>query len=61
MTAILLLAGCLLAGLIIARAANTVTGVTTQENEARNLAVFLLFVAVVALGGLAVFGGGATP
>ena len=57
MTAILLLAGCLLAGLIIARAANTVTGVTTEENEGRNLAVFILFLLVTALGGLAVFGG----
>jgi hypothetical protein len=57
MIAILLLAGCLMAGLVIARAINTVTGETTEENEARNLAVFLLFLAVAALGALAVFGG----
>jgi hypothetical protein len=57
MTAILLLVGCLLAGLVIARTANTMTGVTENENEGRNLAVFLLFLLVAALGGLAVFGG----
>lgn len=56
MIAILLLAGVLMAGLVIARSANTVTGVTTQENEGRNLAVFLLFLVVAALGGVAVFG-----
>ena len=56
MIAILLMAGVLMAGLVIARSANTVTGVTTQENEGRNLAVFLLFLVVAALGGVAVFG-----
>jgi len=56
MIAILLLAGVLMAGLVIARSANTVTGVTTQENEGRNLAVFLLFLVVAAIGGVAVFG-----
>ena len=56
MTAILLMAGVLMAGLVIARSANTVTGVTTEENEGRNLAVFLLFLVVAALGGVAVFG-----
>ena len=57
MIAILLMAGVLMAGLVIARSINTVTGETTEENEARNLAVFLLFLVVAALGGLAVFGG----
>ena len=56
MIAILLMAGVLMAGLVIARSANTVTGVTTQENEGRNLAVFLLFLVVAALGGVSVFG-----
>jgi len=56
MIAILLMAGVVMAGLVIARSANTVTGVTTQENEGRNLAVFLLFLVVAALGGVAVFG-----
>lgn len=56
MIAILLMAGVLMAGLVIARSANTVTGVTTQENEGRNLAVFLLFLVVAALGGVAVLG-----
>lgn len=58
MVEILLMAGVLMAGLVIARSANTVTGVTTVENEGRNLAVFVLFLVVAALGGVAVFGSG---
>jgi hypothetical protein len=59
MIGIVLLAGCLLAGLVIARAANTVTGENdvTGENESLNWAVFLLFMAVTVLGGGLVFAG----
>lgn len=61
MTALLLLAGLLASGLVIARSINTVTGETQHENEARNLAAFLLLVLLAIAGGLAVFGiGGAS-
>ena len=57
MTTAILMAGVLMAGLVIARSINTVTGETTEENEERNLAVAVLFLSVTALGGLLVFGG----
>lgn len=50
-TAAVLIAGLLMAGLVIARSINTVTGETEQENEGRNLAVTLLFLLVAAIGG----------
>ena len=62
MTAILLLAGCLLAGLTIARAANMhdMTREEAEASERGNWAAFLVFLLVAAMGGCAVFGG-ATP